>query len=150
MVDFLRLADRSWRVLGPLMRGHAAIYRATAGRIGQHLPGTPPILLLNHVGARSGTQRTTPLVYMPDADRYVIVAAKAGHPQNPAWVHNLRAHPNTQIQVGARRIDVHAREANGDERQELWSNALAYNSHWRHYERRTDRTIPVVILAPRY
>jgi deazaflavin-dependent oxidoreductase (nitroreductase family) len=107
------------------------------------------MLLLDHVGARSGKKRTTPLVYMPDGDRFVIVAAKGGHPQHPAWLHNLRAHPDTQIQIGDRRIEVHASEANAEKRQRLWPKALVYNSHWRRYERRTERTIPLVILSPR-
>lgn len=145
----LRIVDRSWPLIGRLLRGHAAIYRATGGRVGQRLPGTPPILLLDHVGARTGKRRTTPLVYMPDGDRFIVVAAKGGHPRNPAWLHNLRAHPDTEVQVGRRRIPVHAREAGAAERGALWPTALAYTAHWRRYERRTQRTIPLLILEPR-
>jgi deazaflavin-dependent oxidoreductase (nitroreductase family) len=150
VADFLKIADRSWALLGPLMRAHAAVCRATGGRVGARLPGVPPMLLLVHVGARSGNQRTTPLVYMPDGENSVIVAAKGGHPENPSWVHNLRAHPNTEIQIGKRRIEVHAREADAEERRRLWPMATAYNSHWRHYQRRTHREIPLLILAPRF
>jgi deazaflavin-dependent oxidoreductase (nitroreductase family) len=146
---FLRIIDRSWRVLGPLMRGHAAVYRTTGGRLGQWLPGVPPMLLLDHIGAKSGKLRTTPLVYMADADRFIVVAAKGGHPQNPAWLYNLRAHPDTSIQIGKRRIEVHASEADTEERQILWPNALGYTAHWRRYERRSQRTIPLLILEPR-
>ena len=143
------IADRSWSVLGPLMRGHAAVYRATGGIVGGHLPGVPPMLLLQHVGARSGRRRTTPLVYMPDRGRFVIVAAKGGHPENPAWLYNLRANPDTEIQIGRRQIEIHAREVRGDERKTMWPRALAYTAHWRRYERRTQRTIPLLILEPR-
>jgi deazaflavin-dependent oxidoreductase (nitroreductase family) len=149
VVDFLKIADRSWPVLGPLMRAHGAVYRATSGRIGARLPGTPPMLLLDHVGARSGQRRTTPLVYMPDGERFLIVAAKGGHPANPSWLYNLRAHPDTEIQIGSRRVTVHAREADSVERQRLWPMAAAYNSHWHHYQGRTRREIPLVILEPR-
>jgi deazaflavin-dependent oxidoreductase (nitroreductase family) len=145
----LRIGDRCWPVLAPLMRGHAAVYRATGGRLGQRLPGVPPMLLLDHVGARSGTLRTTPLVYMPIEDRFIVVAAKGGHPQNPAWLYNLRAHPDTTIQIGRRRIPVHAREVDATERRTLWPTALAYTAHWRRYERRTRRVIPLLILEPR-
>lgn len=107
------------------------------------------MLLLDHVGAKSGKRRTTPLVYMPTGENFLIVAAKGGHPENPAWLHNLRAHPDTDIQVRARRIEVHAREADTDERQRLWPQAAAYNSHWDHYQRRTQREIPLLILEPR-
>jgi deazaflavin-dependent oxidoreductase (nitroreductase family) len=146
---FMRIADRSWRVLGPLMRGHAVVYRATDGRLGQRLPGVPPMLLLDHIGAKSGKLRTTPLVYMPDGDRFIVVAAKGGHPENPAWLYNLRAHPDTGVQIGKQRIEVHAREADAEERGTLWPRALAYTAHWRRYERRSQRTIPLLILEPR-
>src|SRR5437667_11164307 len=98
VVDYLRVADRSWPVLGPLMRGHALVYRATGGRLGRRLPGLPPMLLLDHVGARSGKKRTTPLVYMPDGENFVVVGTKGGYPRHPAWVHNLRAAPDTEVQ----------------------------------------------------
>jgi F420H(2)-dependent quinone reductase len=149
VVDFLKIADRCWPVLGPLMRAHGAVYRATRGRLGGRLPGLPPMLALDHVGARSGKRRTTPLVYMPDGKNFLIFAAKGGHPENPSWLYNLRARPDTEIQIGSRRISVHAREADAEERRRRWPAAAAYNSHWRRYQRRTRREIPLLILAPR-
>src|SRR5438270_13488847 len=86
-IDYLDLADHLWPVLGPLMRGHASLYRATGGRIGGNLPGLPPLLLLDHVGAKSGTRRTTPLVYMPDRENLPTVASKGGHPRDPGWMY---------------------------------------------------------------
>lgn len=145
---FMSIVDRSWPVIGRLLRGHAAIYRATNGRVGGRLPGVPPMLLLDHVGAKSGKLRTTPLVYMADGDRFIVVAAKGGHPTNPAWLYNLRAHPDTKIQVGKQRIQVHAREVETEERPTLWPKALAYTAHWRRYAQRTQRTIPLLILEP--
>jgi F420H(2)-dependent quinone reductase len=62
VVDLVKIADWSWPLLGPLMRAHGALYRATRGRVGGRLPGLPPMLALDHVGARSGKRRTTPLV----------------------------------------------------------------------------------------
>lgn len=146
---FFRIVDRSWPVLGRLLRGHAAVYRLTGGRIGARLPLTPPMLLLDHVGARSGAHRTTTLVYMHDGGRFVVFAGKGGHAHNPAWLYNLRAHPDTEIQLGDRRIAVHAHEAVGDERARLWPQAMTYTAHWRRYARRTQREIPLVILEPR-
>lgn len=144
----MRVIDRSWSIVRHLVRGHVVIYRRTGGLLGQHVPGVPPMLLLGHVGAKSGTTRTTPLVYMPDGDRHIVVAAKGGHPQNPAWLYNLRAHPSVTVQIGARRVEMHARELNPEEHQTMWPRALAYNSHWRRYARRVppSRTIPVVAL----
>jgi F420H(2)-dependent quinone reductase len=149
-VDYLRVADRSWPLLRRIMSAHTAVYRASGGRLGSRLPvpGLPPMLLLDHVGAKSGTRRTSPLVYMPDGDAFVLFAAKGGHPRHPAWVHNLRAHPETQIQVGTRRLRVRAHEARGQERARLWPRAAAYNRYWAQYQRRTSREIPLVILEP--
>jgi deazaflavin-dependent oxidoreductase (nitroreductase family) len=107
------------------------------------------MLLLDHVGRRSGRRRTTPLVYMPDGDGLVVVASKGGHPSDPAWLTNLRCRPATEVQVGPRRLEVHAREAAGEERRRLWARAVEYNPHWGRYARRTDREIPLVILEPR-
>ena len=131
------------------MRGHTAIYRATGGRVGARIPGLPPILLLDHVGAKSGRLRTTPLVYMPDGDDLLVVASKGGHPRDPAWMHNLRSHPETEVQVGSRRLKVRAREAAPEERRRLWPKAATYNPPWGRYQERTSREIPLVLLEPR-
>ena len=148
MVDYLRVADRAWPLLSPLMRAHAGVYRATNGRVGR-LPGLPPLLLLDHVGAKSAKRRTTPLVYMPDGNDFIVVASKGGHPRNPDWLHNLRANPDTEVQIGSERIKVRSREANADERRRLWPRAADYNPYWRRYQARAKRTIPLVILQPR-
>ncbi len=148
-IDYLDVADRLWFLLGPLMRGHATIYRATGGRVGGSLPGVPPLLLLDHVGARSGKLRTTPLVYMPDGENLLIVASKGGHAKNPGWLHNLRAHPDTEVQIGRTRVKVRAREADPKERNRLWPLAAEYNPHWGRYRERTNREIPLVLLEAR-
>jgi F420H(2)-dependent quinone reductase len=148
VIDYLRVADRMWPVLNRVMRGHARIYRATGGRIGSRFPGLPPMLLLDHVGAKTGRRRTTPLVYMPDGDNLVVVASKGGYPQHPAWFSNLRSSPDTEVQLGSSRIAVRAREADPDERRRLWPKAVEYNPHWGRYRERTEREIPLVILEP--
>lgn len=148
-MDYLNLADRNWPLLRRLMGGHTAIYRATNGLIGHRVPGAPPTLLLDHVGAKSGTKRTSPLVYGRDEDNFVLVASKGGYPKNPAWFHNLKAHPDTTIQVGSQHLDVHARVAEGDERARLWALMVGVYSGYEGYRRRTGREIPVVVLEPR-
>jgi deazaflavin-dependent oxidoreductase (nitroreductase family) len=125
LVDVTSLADRSWPVLRRLMEGHARIYRMTGGLIGHRFPGAPPMLLLDSVGAKSGTRRTTPLVYVEDGRDVVIVASKGGDPKHPAWYHNLSAHPDTTVQVDCEHRAVHARVASPDERARLWPKAVA-------------------------
>ena len=131
------------------MKGHTIAYRATRGVVGHRFPGAPPMLLLDHVGAKSGTRRTSPLVYVRDGDDVVIVASKGGHPKHPAWYHNLRAHPDTVVQIGGERRPVRARVAGADERGRLWDRALQTYGGYRDYQRRTDREIPLVVLERR-
>jgi deazaflavin-dependent oxidoreductase (nitroreductase family) len=138
-----------WRVLDSAFGAHKAIYRLSGGLIGHRIPFVPPMLLLDHVGAKSGTKRTTPLVYVRDGDAYVIVASKGGHPRHPAWLHNLRANPETTIQAGTRRVDVTAREATDAERKRLWPKVVDAWSDYANYQKRTDRKIPLVVLEPR-
>ena len=148
-MDYLKLADRSWPLLGRLMDGHMYLYRATNGLIGHRVPGLPPMLLLDHVGAKSGVKRTAPLLYIRDGDDVVIVASKGGFPKHPAWFHNLRANPETTVQVGTERRAVHARVAEPEEHDRLWPKAVATYGGYRGYQERTDRRIPLVVLEPR-
>jgi deazaflavin-dependent oxidoreductase (nitroreductase family) len=148
-MDYLKLADRNWPLLRRAMGGHTAIYRATHGLIGHRTPGYPPVLLLDHVGARSHVKRTSPLVYGRDGDNYVLVASKGGYPKHPAWFHNLRAHPDTSVQVGSRRLNVHARVAEGEERERLWALMVGVYRGYEDYRKRTEREIPLVVLEPR-
>jgi len=143
------LVDRSWPVLTRLMGAHVALYRRSGGRLGHKPPGLPPMLLLDHVGARSGTKRTSPLVYTRDGDDYVLVASKGGYPRHPAWFHNLKANPDTTIQVGRRVLHVQARVASDEERERLWPRCLATYRGFAGYQQRAGRTIPLVVLSPR-
>jgi deazaflavin-dependent oxidoreductase (nitroreductase family) len=148
-MDHLDLTDRIWPVLNRLIAGHVAVYRATGGLIGHRFPVGPPMLLLDHEGAKSGKRRTVPLVYVEDGDDVVIVASKGGHPRHPAWFHNLGAHPETTIQVGREQRQVRARVATKAERDRLWPKAIETYPGYRDYQRRTEREIPLVILEPR-
>ena len=145
-MSYLDVADRMWPLLNRLMAGHTLVYRATGGLVGHRLPGAPPMLLLDHVGAKSAKQRTTPLVYVRNV---AVIASKGGNPRHPAWFHNLRAHPDTTIQIGSRRLLVRARVAAGQERERLWQRAVESWASYEDYQKRTPRQIPVVVLEPR-
>lgn len=133
-----KLVELFWRV-------HPSIYRATGGRILGRVLGMP-VLLLTTRGRRTGASRTTALTYHPMADGYAVIGSVLGEPRNPGWVHNLRAHPHAEIQVGSRRIPVVAREAEGAERERLWSEVTAREPSYSAYADRTERRIPVVVL----
>ena len=128
---------------------HTLVYKASGGRIGHTAPGMPTILLLDHVGAKSGTKRTSPLLYVRDGDDVVIVASKGGFPKHPAWFHNLMANPDTTVQIGPEHRAVHARVATPEERERLWPKAIKSYPGYRDYIARTDREIPLVVLEPR-
>jgi deazaflavin-dependent oxidoreductase (nitroreductase family) len=125
------------------------VFRATGGRVGGRF-GRAPILLLHHLGRKSGEHRVAPLLYMPDGDRYVIVASKGGVDRNPAWFHNITANPDTEVEVPRRgRVPVRARTATDEERAQLWPRLLEIYPTYAGYQRRTSRVIPLVILEPR-
>ena len=148
-MDPMRIVDKAWPLLRRLMGGHTVVYRASGGRIGHKFPGSPPMLLLDHVGAKSGQKRTTPLVYVKDGENLVLVASKGGNPKNPAWFHNLRANPETTVQVGVEKRQVRAHVADKEQRARLWPMAVETYSGYRGYQERTDREIPLVVLEPR-
>jgi len=133
-------------------RIHVAVYRRTGGRLGGNIPGWPEarIALLDHVGAKTGAKRTSPVMYLEDGETIVVMASKAGQPTNPAWFHNLMAHPDTTVQTGPTVRQVHARLTSGDERAQLWSKLVAMYPGSEFYERNAgNREIPVVVLEPR-
>ena len=148
-MDSLDWVERNWPLLGRIAAGHTSIYRASRGLIGHRFPGAPPMLLLEHVGAKSGAARTSPLVYTVDGRDLILVASKGGHPRNPAWLHNLVANPDTTVQVGSSRRPVHARVARPEERERMWPMVLKTYGGYADYQKRAERQIPLVILEPR-
>jgi deazaflavin-dependent oxidoreductase (nitroreductase family) len=149
MPSYLDVVDRSWAVLRRLMAGHTAIYKLTRGAVGHRIPGGPPMLLLDHVGAKSGKKRTLPLVYGRDGQNLILVASKGGNPKNPAWYHNLRANPDVEVQVGSDKVPVRAREATNEERDRLWRLMVGVYGGYEEYRKRTSRKIPLIVLEPR-
>ncbi len=129
---------------------HDAIYQKTGGWIGHWVPGMPPSLLLHTVGAKTGQPRTSTLSYARDGDSYLIVASNAGSDRYPAWYHNLRKHPECEINIGPKRFAVTARRITPEDADypRLWqlankNNANRYNG----YQRQTSRPIPIFALT---
>ncbi len=130
-----------------LWRLHRWIYTATGGRLGSQIFGIP-ILLLTTTGRKSGQRRTAALYYFKDQDRFVVIASNAGDPRHPAWYLNLAANPEATVRAGPRRWRAQATSAEGEERERLWSMAVALDSAYAEYQKRTERQIPVVVLTP--
>jgi deazaflavin-dependent oxidoreductase (nitroreductase family) len=138
-----------WKLVNAYARLNVAVFRASKGRFLARMEKAP-VLLLHHVGRKSGKPRVTPVLYMPDGDRLVIVASKGGIDKNPAWFHNLVAAPETEVELerGENR-SVRARRATEAERDAYWPRLVEMYSRYADYQRATDRVIPVIVLEPR-
>jgi deazaflavin-dependent oxidoreductase (nitroreductase family) len=126
---------------------HVALFRASSGRIGGRLRGAP-VLLLTTKGRKTGKERTTPLLYLEDGNRLVVVASKGGAPSHPAWFLNLQANPEVTVERGKGKSRYRARAAEGEERDALWSRVVAMYGSYADYQEKTSREIPVVVLEP--
>lgn len=125
-------------------------FRANAGMIANPMFDGMSVILVHHRGAKTGTERVTPLVYQDLNDgRRAIFASMAGAPNNPAWYHNLVANPETIVEVGSDAIEVTATVADSASREPIWQRQKLEAPQFADYEAATDRTIPVVILNPR-
>jgi len=143
------------RVIKLMAAVNVRVYKLTRGRIG----GTwrigagwrypVPICLLEHRGRRTGKVRTTPLVYLQDDDRVVVVASQAGRRHHPLWFRNIEADPAVTVQIRGERRAMRARTADAEERAVLWPRLVGLYSDYDSYQSWTDREIPVVLLEPR-
>lgn len=123
-------------------------FRANGGKVGGFFEGQP-MLLLHHVGAKTGTGRVNPLVYQQVGSDYAIFASAGGQPRDPQWFRNLIAGPDVTIEVGASTIRARARVTEGDERAAIWATQKERMPHFADYEKNAaPREIPVVLLDP--
>ena len=123
-------------------------FRGNDGNVGGMFEGRP-LLLLHHVGAKSGTERVSPLMYQALNDGFAIFASKGGADQNPAWFHNLKSNPETTVEIGTETVTVRARVAEGEEHDRIWAQQTRGFSFFAKYEKKTSRPqIPVVVLEP--
>jgi deazaflavin-dependent oxidoreductase (nitroreductase family) len=143
------------RIMKYAGRAHVAVYRATKGRIGGSfrvgagLRKPAPVLLLDHIGEKSGRTYTSPLLYLLDGQNVVVVASTGGMARDPQWYRNLMAHPDTQVQIRGDVRRVRTRTASPEERAALWPRLVEMYADYDNYQSWTDREIPVVICEPR-
>jgi len=122
-------------------------FRANDGRVGGHFEGRT-LLLLHSRGARSGAERVNPLMYLALDGSYAVFATNSGYANHPGWYHNLRAHPSASVEVGTRAVDVTAREAEGEERAQIWARQVEVAPAFAELQAKTSRLIPVLLLEP--
>jgi F420H(2)-dependent quinone reductase len=137
-------------VTSQVLRVHEQIYKSTDGRLGHRMIGVPT-LLLRTTGRRSGATRTNGLVYARDGDDYLVVASNGGADRAPAWLHNVRAHPDVEVQVGRERRKGTAKvvEPSDPDYDRLWDIVNDNNrDRYRAYQEQTSRRIPVIVVTP--
>jgi deazaflavin-dependent oxidoreductase (nitroreductase family) len=120
-------------------------FRANGGKVGGQFAGAP-LLLLTTTGAKTGQNRTTPVMYNTDGGRLLVFASKAGAPTNPDWYHNLVAHPEVTVEVGTENYPARATVLQGEERDRLFKRHSEQYPGFAEYQAKTTRTIPVVAL----
>ena len=141
-------ARTAWRLIGKGMTGtHAAIYRASGGKLAGRMFNSPVLLLIT-TGRKTGRERTTPLLYLEDGENLVVVASVGGAPRHPDWYWNLKADPEARVQMQERTLRVRAQEAEGEEKRRLWRRVVEMYPPYEDYQRRTEREIPVFVLRP--
>jgi deazaflavin-dependent oxidoreductase (nitroreductase family) len=142
------VAKTAWRLITKGMTGtHAAIYRASGGKVVGRMFNSPVLLLIT-TGRKTGRERTTPLLYLEDGENLVVVASVGGAPKHPDWYWNLKANPEARVEIGDRTLRIRAEEARGEEKRRLWARLVEMYPPYEDYQRRTKREIPVLVLRP--
>jgi len=147
-----RSTDAELRRIKPFMKlmsvANTWVFRASGGRLGAKFLRGAPVGLLTTTGRKSGAQRTTPLIYLADGERIVLVASQGGMPRNPLWYDNLVAKPEVAFRTPTGERRYRARTADAAEKAALWPKLVAVYRDYDDYQKRTDRDIPVVVLEP--
>ena len=131
------------------VRDQVELYESSGGTQGTTLRDTGlPVVIITNVGAASGKVRKTPVMRVEHDGRYAAVASKGGAPEHPFWYYNLRANPHVELQDGAGKQDMVAREVSGAERAEWWERAVAAYPPYAEYQEKTSRQIPLFVLEP--
>jgi deazaflavin-dependent oxidoreductase (nitroreductase family) len=141
IVRFDRLVGRRF------YRMHRFVYQKSNGRIGHRSPAGP-MLLLTTVGRKSGQRRTTPLLYMPQGEGFVVVGSNGGRDQPPAWILNVATTPKVDLQVGRRKLTADARILTEDEKTAIWPTLTTHYKGWSDYQQLTERELNVVSFIP--
>jgi deazaflavin-dependent oxidoreductase (nitroreductase family) len=135
------------RLVNLVTRLNVIAYRASGGRLGGQMQKAP-VCILRTVGRKSGKRRETPLLYLADGDKVVLVASAGGRETSPAWYHNLRAMDAAEVEIVGRRTRMTPRVAAGEERADYWPRLTEIYTDYDAYQARTEREIPVIVMSP--
>jgi len=134
--------ERTIKRIGKL---HVLLYRCTGGLVGSRIDGLD-VLLLTTIGRKTGARRTVPMPYFRDGSSYVLVASFGGNDKNPAWLYNVSANPAVEVQLGCRKFRARAKVCEDGERARIWSEITRLFPRYLEYQKKTARTIPLVML----
>lgn len=131
-----------------MSRLNTLAYKASGGRVGGSFLQGAPVALLTTTGRKSGQPRVSPLLFLRDGDRVVLVASQGGRTNNPMWYLNLKANPRVSVQIKKEVLELTARDATEAEREHYWPQLVAMYSSFEDYQNWTDRVIPIVTCDP--
>jgi deazaflavin-dependent oxidoreductase (nitroreductase family) len=146
------MSEKEFRRLRQFIRPFSAlntlVYRLTRGRWMGSFQGRP-IMLVTMKGAKTGKERTIPLMYVPYKDGVLVVGSQGGAPKSPVWVRNLQANPDVVVRYRDKQLALRARQASEAEKRQLWPICVQHYREYADYQARTDRSIPVFVCEPR-
>ena len=132
----------------PYSKLNVLLYKLTGGRILGTLTGRP-VMLVTMTGAKSGKERTIPLMYVPYKDGVIVVASQGGAPKTPLWYNNLVKNPDVVVQYKSTKMNLRARQVDDAEKAAVWPTCVEHYAEYDDYQKRTDRNIPVFVCEPR-
>jgi len=141
-------SPRTEAIIKWMSRAQTWVYRKTDGRFGGTFLQGAPVALLTTTGRKTGEPRLSPLLYLREGNRVVLIASKGGAADNPMWYLNLKANPKVSVQIKDEVLDLTARDATEDERALYWPKMVAMYTSFDDYQSWTERVIPVVICDP--
>jgi deazaflavin-dependent oxidoreductase (nitroreductase family) len=130
-----------------MSRANTLAYKASGGRLGGSF-GKAPVALLTTIGRKTGEPRVSPLIFLRDGRRVILVASRGGSDKHPMWYLNLRANPKVEVQIKDEVLPLTARPATDDERAQYWPKLTAMYPNFEDYRSWTDREIPIVVCEP--
>lgn len=131
-----------------MSRANTFLYKKTDGKIGGKFLKGAPVALLTTIGRKTGQPRVSPLLYLREGNRVILVASQGGAAKNPMWYLNLKANPKVTIQIKDEVLHLTARDATEQEKSEYWPKLVEMYSSFDDYQSWTHRVIPVVICDP--